>query len=564
MSVAFWAARKRQKKNPRLEFQLKNPDTFLFKTRYISDAEQEVLATFTKITRCNYEVPKEQLSEVLTIAANAGWEVVPLPDYVEEALKFDINKPFDESFTETEIWKKMFDFQKEGVRMVVTKFDGKALIADEMGLGKTLQGIAVAKYYGHKRVLVVCPAYLRYNWSTEIKKWLGEHTNTVMINKGSDEIPDEDGYIITSYELATKKKDDLKKLKYEMAICDESHYLKSHSTKRTKGLTPVLKKMKHVILLTGTPALNRPCELYPQAHIIQPQFFKRWKTYTERYCNGQMSPLGFYDFSGRSNQSELTWLSRKTVMIRRVKRDVLTDLPPKLRTQIYLPTPVAKSRKLKPLFEEWREINKKIRTMVPCSMEIKKAGFRRKCLISKLFMMSAQAKLTAVQQYVRDMVAQDINFIIFAYHMDFMDGICETLDTLDTTYMRIDGSTSLKKRNENVEAFQRKQVKVAVLSLGAASTGLTLTACSTLIFSELYYVPGTILQSEDRIHRVSQKNQCDIRYLIAKDTLDEHIYKMLKFKLETLDKLLDGRNDRTLDGNVIMEGLDDMEDTINT
>tara|TARA_B100000902_G_scaffold377511_1_gene409818 strand:- start:9771 stop:11117 length:1347 start_codon:yes stop_codon:yes gene_type:complete len=448
--------------------------------------------------------------------------------------------------------------------MVVEKFDGKALIADEMGLGKTLQAIAVAKYYKHNRVLVVCPAYLRYNWCTEIKKWLGEHTNTVMINKGSDEIPDEDGYIITSYELATKKKDDLKKLQYEMAICDESHYLKGHRTKRTKGLTPVLKKMKHVILLTGTPALNRPCELYPQAHIIQPQFFKKWKTYTERYCNGQMSPLGFYDFSGRSNQSELTWLSRKTVMIRRVKRDVLTDLPPKLRTQIYLPTPYGKSKKLKPFFEEWKDINKKIRTMVPCSAEIKKAGFRRKCIISKLFMMSAEAKISAVQQYIKDMVAQDINFIIFAYHMEFMDHICETLDSLDTTYMRIDGSTPSKKRNENVEAFQNKQVKVAVLSLGAASTGLTLTACSTLIFSELYYVPGTILQAEDRIHRVSQKNQCDIRYLIAKDTLDEHIYKMLKFKLETLDKMLDGRADRTLDGNVVMEGLCDMEDTINT
>ena len=67
------------------------------------------------------------------------------------------------------------------------------------------------------------------------------------------------------------------------------------------------------------------------------------------------------------------------------------------------------------------------------------------------------------------------------------------------------------------------------------------------------------LKSEDRIHRVSQKNQCDVRYIIAKDTLDEHIYKMLKFKLETLDKLLDGRNDRTLDGNVVMEGLEEME-----
>ena len=75
----------------------------------------------------------------------------------------------------------MFDFQKEGVRMVVTKFDGKALIADEMGLGKTLQAIAVAKYYKHSRVLVVCPAYLRYNWCTEIKKWLGsELSNKLM------------------------------------------------------------------------------------------------------------------------------------------------------------------------------------------------------------------------------------------------------------------------------------------------------------------------------------------------------------------------------------------------
>ena len=199
MSVAFWAARKRQKKNPRLEFQLKDPNTFLFKTRYISDADQSPLATFTKITRCNYEVSKEQLPELMTIAAKSGWEVVPIPDYVEEALKYDLNKTFDERFKQTEIWNKMFDFQKEGVRMVVEKFDGKALIADEMGLGKTLQAIAIAKYYGHRRVFVVCPAYLRYNWSTEIKKWLGEHTNTVMINKGSDEIPDEDGYIITSY-----------------------------------------------------------------------------------------------------------------------------------------------------------------------------------------------------------------------------------------------------------------------------------------------------------------------------------------------------------------------------
>ena len=140
--------------------------------------------------------------------------------------------------------------------------------------------------------------------------------------------------------------------------------------------------------------------------------------------------------------------------------------------------------------------------------------------------------------------------------MKFMDGICETLDNLNTSYIRIDGSTPLKKRNENVEDFQNNRAQVAVLSLLAASTGLTLTASSTMVFGELYYVPGTILQAEDRIHRVSQTNQCDIRYIIAKDTLDEHIYKMLKWKLETLDNLLDGRNDRTLDGDTIcLDGI---------
>lgn len=133
MSVAFWNARKKQKRNPRLEFQLKNPDTFLFKTRYISDAEQEVLATFTKITRCNYKISKEQLSEVLTIAAKAGWEVVPLPDYIEKALEFDLNMPFDDSFKETEIWKKMFQYQRDGVHTVITKFDGRCIIGDSMG-----------------------------------------------------------------------------------------------------------------------------------------------------------------------------------------------------------------------------------------------------------------------------------------------------------------------------------------------------------------------------------------------------------------------------------------------
>jgi len=421
-------------------------------------------------------------------------------------------------------------------------------------LGKTLQALAICKYYKHKRVLVVCPAYLRLNWKHEIHKWVGMTTNTMVISKGSEEIMDEDGYLITSYELATKKQDDLKKLKYDIAVVDESHYLKSNKSKRTKKLSPVLKKMKHCLLLTGTPCVNRSCELFSQANIVRKEFFPKWRPYTKRYCNGQMSMAGYYEFSGNTNREELHWLSKKTVMIRRRKKDVLKDLPKLIRSQIYLETPAVRSNKLKPLFRDWKEINKAMPKMVPASKEIQAATFRRKAIISELFRKTAEAKLPAVQRLVADLASTGVKFIIFGHHQHFLNGICETLESGDITYMKIDGSTSLQKRDEYVNSFQAGKIQVAVLSILAASTGLTLTACSTLIFGELYWTSGQLLQSESRIHRIGQTETSDIRYILAKDTLDDHLFKMVSFKQENVDRMLDGAK------FVEFAGLESMED----
>ena len=131
MSISFWAARRREKKDPRLEFQLKDPNTFIFKTRYIKD--HSCFKHLKSVARCQYEVPKQNLIAVVKMAARNGFEVVPIPDYVEDALKFDLNMPFDNSFKHTDIWKKMFKYQKEGVEMIVRKFDGRCILADQMG-----------------------------------------------------------------------------------------------------------------------------------------------------------------------------------------------------------------------------------------------------------------------------------------------------------------------------------------------------------------------------------------------------------------------------------------------
>jgi SWI/SNF-related matrix-associated actin-dependent regulator of chromatin subfamily A-like protein 1 len=549
-SVAFWNARKKQKRNPQVHFQLKDPRTLIIRQKHIHG--DNTFQNFTPAGRWQYAVPVECLQSVVDTCDSRGWEVVPFPDIVQEALDRAVNKPFDDAFKETHLWQCMFPYQREGVMDVVRRKNGRALIGDEMGLGKTLQAIAIYKYYNHTKLLVICPAYLRYNWRHEIEKWV-PGTETTIISTGKDPL---DGVLplIISYELAASKSKELAKMKFDMVVCDESHYMKSHKTKRTKGITPLVKNIPHALLLTGTPCLNRPIELFPQMHMLYPKFFPKYKQFAERYCDGKMSPMGFYDDSGISNNFELTWYVRKIALIRRVKRDVLTDLPPKRRTELYLQLTKKEIKPMLPKFDKWKDLNARIPHMVPCSDEVKKAAFERKALIAELFRNTCEAKANVVKKVVKDMVEQGLKFIVFCYHKLLLDEV----ESVCNSFIRIDGDTPQKKRQDLVDRFQNGDAQVAVLSLLAASTGLTLTASSIVLFAELYFVPGTILQAEDRVHRIGQTSMCDIRFIIAKGGLDEHLWKMVHHKLQTLDCALDGRADRTIKGEEVeWHGLDE-------
>ena len=532
MSVAFWNERKKRKLNPRIEIEIKDDKSFLLHPKKINVSTRNTLAQYKK----NKSYIVDDLKKLDVLDAE-----ICLPP--KRLLKLMTAKNVEATLNESKLnnisfYKMLFPYQKEGVQHVISKFNGRGLIGDEMGLGKTLQGLCIYSYYQPKNLLIICPAYLRYTWKHEINKWA--YKDCHVINKGKDIITDE--ITIISYELAAKKVDEL--YKFDMVICDESHYLKNHKTKRTKALTPLLKRKKHVLLLTGTPALNRPCELYPQCHILRPDLFKTFKEYTKRYCDGKMHPAGYYDYSGSSNKNELNWLCKKTIMIRRLKRDVLTDLPLKQRSEIYLQMSKKETKPLKPLFERWFQLNDMIKSMEPCSEEIQKASFERKVLITELYRKSSMVKHKAVKKVVKDMVQQGLKFIVFCYHKSFMDEMEEACDGVE--YIRIDGDTPVEKRQNYVDEFQSENsnIKVAILSLLAASTGFTLTATSLMVFAELYFVPGTMLQAEDRIHRIGQKNNVDIRYIIAEGTLDDYIFKMLTRKIDTLDKVLDCRNDR--------------------
>ena len=169
-AVAFWNARKKQKRNPQVLFQLTDPETLVFKLKYIFGVD--IFKKYESVGVRQYQIPSSKLQDVVDECDARGWEVVPFPDYVQKAMDISINIPFDESFKDTHLWNCMFGYQKEGVQKVISTFNGRALIGDEMGLGKTLQAISVYKYYKAKKLLVICPAYLRCTWKKELEKWV--------------------------------------------------------------------------------------------------------------------------------------------------------------------------------------------------------------------------------------------------------------------------------------------------------------------------------------------------------------------------------------------------------
>lgn len=422
---------------------------------------------------------------------------------------------------------KLFPYQLEGVKRAIAH-GGRALIADEMGLGKSLQGIALALYYKDP-FCVICPSYLRFNWKSELQKWGVE---AMVVKKKEKPFV---GNIIISYDIAHKVID---RLVFKTVICDESHYMKNRKSLRARKIVPMLKRTPHVFLLTGTPALNRPVELFMQMHAVRPFFFRKYSDYVHRYCNAHQSFLGFLDVTGSSNEKELALLLKNTGMIRRLKRDVLTQLPEKRRSILHVEGD--RDPEIAALFEEWDGINRSIEKMD--LEDARKASFRRQQIVSELFRKTCHAKIRVVKRVVLDVLHQGIPFIVFCYHKAMVSALLEAIPEA----ISITGDTPMEARQAMVDEFQRGEKTVAILSMLAAGTGLTLTACSTILFAETYFVPGVLLQAEDRCHRIGQKDVVDVRYIIAEHTLDSRVHKKVLRKIDTLDACVDGRSDRDM------------------
>ena len=450
-------------------------------------------------------------------------------------------------------------FQKAGIAYALDR--PSTLIADQMGLGKTIQALGVINATPDaKKILVICPASLRLNWKQEAEKWLVNGYSIKVVDSKKANQPDtDDDIVIINYDVLRKHAEFLRSRTWDLMIVDEAHYLKNPKAQRTKAvlgdkkddLSPIQASRK--LFLTGTPIVNRPIEIQAVLGAIDPDAYGNFFQFAKRYAGAYRSKWG-WDFSGATNLDELQDGLRSRCMVRRLKADVLTELPAKRRSVIEIPangkSKLVNAEQKAAAQHEGRLAELKAAVELaktsddPAVYESAVASLRSEqqvifAEISELRKATAIAKAPLVSAHVSEIVEETGNkVVLFAHHHEVIDLLCE--DLAECGIVKLDGRDSMESRNAAVESFQSDDsVKVFVGGIHAAGVGLTLTASAHVVFAELDWVPGVMSQCEDRCHRIGQAGQVLIQHLVMEGSIDANMAKAIVEKQAVIDAALD-------------------------
>lgn len=439
-------------------------------------------------------------------------------------------------------------YQKAGIAYAMNR--PHCLIGDEMGLGKTIQGIGISNCDPTvRKVLVISPATPKINWRNEWRLWDVKGLS-VGVADAQTGIPNTE-VVIINFDIVMKFHQELTAITWDLMIVDECHKVKNPDALRTKHILgnpkPSKKKDKATgkmvpvppipainarrrVFLTGTPILNRPVELWTLIHNLDPNglgrsFFK----YALRYCGATQTKYG-WDFKGSSNLDELQDYLRSKFMVRRLKADVLKDLPPKTR-QVVLVEPDTKTRGL--IEKEKIEYDK---------LQLEKKQGLQLGEISLLRKQVALAKVPFVIDHVNDLLEEKGKVIIFAHHKEVVDKL---MAEYGNAAVKVDGRTNRdpEAAAAAVKRFQEDPTcKVFVGSIMAAGVAITLTVAEVIVFAEIDWVPGNMNQAEDRAHRIGLDHNLLIQWILFEDSLDANMSTSIIEKQEVIDKALDTKH----------------------
>ena len=428
-----------------------------------------------------------------------------------------------------------------------------ALVGDQPGLGKTIEALSWLSLSPKRPVLVITQASIKRNWYREIEKWLPGSIIQIL-NQGKDTIDPDADFVIINYDLIWRKgiEEQLLKRKFPVVIYDEVTAIKEPSAKRTKTAKKIGRRAEFNIGLSGTPILNRPIEFYNILNLIDPKQFTSHFKFGMRYCNGHHNGFG-YVFKGSSHINELRE-QIKPLMIRRLKEDVLTELPAKSRRTIYIDMPGK-------YYQDYIAAeNNLVETLqaLPSGKVSQEYEDSRMWLLSKLNYLRhivGLAKAEEAEEIIKNFVDAGEKLVVFAHHHDVMDLMDEYLTKDKVNHVKVDGRTELNNRQTAIDTFQDDPECMVFLASTAMGMGVTLTAASNALFVERQWTPGIEEQMEDRLHRIGQTNGVLVHYMQVEHSLDEKMDRLVENKRAVLNEVLDGEINRDKGESIINELL---------
>lgn len=442
---------------------------------------------------------------------------------------------------------KPYDYQREGIRFGLD--NRRILIGDEPGLGKTLQSIGVVNAANAYPCLVICPSSLKINWQREFEKFTDKKA-LVLDNATRTTWP----YLLqmSMFHVAVVNYESLRKffvwdvkvepgvsrnrgcashfrLKdvvftpdinvFKSVIIDESHRVKDPGAQQTIFSRGIVEGKEWRILLSGTPVVNHAQDLVAQLAIL-----------------GRLSDFGgrgkfLADYGENENLDELSARLYNSCMIRREKAKVLTQLPDKTRTDLYVDISNSEEYQLAAA-----DLAAYLREYTECTDRDIRRKMRMETLVKFMTLrsLSAIGKVKQAADFIRVFLESGKPLIVFCS----LIAVVNALQKLFPNAVRVTGRDSLTEKQAAVDAFQSGKSQLIICSIKAAGVGLTLTASSNVTFIEFPWTYADCCQCEDRAHRIGQKNNVTCYYLIGRKTIDPVLYNIIHKKRSIANQIM--------------------------
>lgn len=476
----------------------------------------ELLPHTQRITR---DAGYKQLLEDLKNPDKTNWE---LPNGMEDILR---------------------PYQITGYRWLcsLAHYGMGGILADDMGLGKTLQTITYVLANPGTRALIVCPTSLAYNWQDEFSKFASQIATQIIsgtpqeradLMQQSADVP----VWITTYPLIRKDVDLYKAQIFDACFIDEAQFIKNPTSLGAKAVKAV--QAKHRFALTGTPIENTLSELWSIFDFVMPGFFGRYRQFEECY---EKPILRDHD----SVQMQKLRRKIRPFVLRRMKKEVLTELPDKIETR-RMAEMGAKQRKI---YESYLA---RIQMELAGDEENTPGGNRMQVLaaLTRLRQIcchpatfasnyhGGSGKLDLLMEQLPDILEGGHSVIVFSQFTSMLSIIAHELKQRNIPFFYLAGSTSAQERKREVKEFNRGEVKVFLISLKAGGTGLNLTGADTVIHFDPWWNPAVEDQATDRAYRIGQKKKVQVIKYVMKDSIEEKIYELQKRKKQLSDQLI--------------------------